>query len=37
MKLVSLGIDPDYIGFTADHVTAELFGVYISDILGNNL
>ena len=25
MKLASVGIDPDYIGFPADHVSAELF------------
>ena len=25
MKLVSPGIDPDHFGFTADHVSAELF------------
>jgi len=25
MKLVSVGIDPDHIGFIADHVSAELF------------
>ena len=25
MKLVSVGIDPDRVGFAADHVTAELF------------
>ena len=25
MKLVSEGIDPDHIGFPADHVYAELF------------
>ncbi len=25
MKLVSVGIDPYHVGFTADHVSAELF------------
>ena len=25
MRLVSVGIDPDHVGFTADHVSAELF------------
>jgi len=25
MKLASVGIDPDYIGFPADYVSAELF------------
>ena len=25
IKLMSVGIDPDHIGFAADHVTVELF------------
>ena len=29
MNPVSVGIDPDHIGFIADHVSAELFGINV--------
>ena len=33
MKLVSVGIVPDRIGFSADHVSAELFDVVDKNLI----